>query len=303
LIRFNYEQILAFEDLASVGHSYSFVTAVATLTLAQIDLLALQDTFGRVMERLAARRLLEFGDDGARSTVCGRPCPSALDGLLDVHKRVNVLVYPLGQPLISAVASAIPDVMSRTPHLVPYYAGRADNEIVPDDGLDPRSVHTLADDPGFREAVTQAYRTSNAPRICGEIQAFGGRVVLSTIKAELSMLREEKGTPHAAIPSPLSTDSVRHLSPASSLSNEEARLSPCYAKALCGYREAGRVLGDAVTDRGAYEWLKERDDDGSLPRFDSWARYLREARSMLGIRKPSSRHGLTGRSVVRRDEL
>jgi hypothetical protein len=177
------------------------------------------------------------------------------------------------------------------------------NEIVPDDGLDPRSVHTLADDPGFREAVTQAYRTSNAPRICGEIQVFDGRVVLSTIKAELSMLRGEKGTPDAAIPSPLSTDSVRHLSPTSSVSNVEARLSPCYAKAFGGYREAERVLGDAVTAREAHEWLKEHDDGRSLPPFDSWSRYLREAKRRLGIPKASSRRGLTGRSVVRRDAL
>jgi hypothetical protein len=117
------------------------------------------------------------------------------------------------------------------------------------------------------------------------------------------MFREDKGTPNAAIPSPLSTDSVPHLSPTSSMSNAEARLSPCHAKALCGYREAGRVLGDAVTAREAYEWLKEHDDDRSLPPFDSWARYLREARRRLGIQKTSSRHGLTRRSVVRREEV
>jgi hypothetical protein len=127
LIRFALEQTLDFEALASAGHSFSFITAIAALTTAQIELLPLQVTLGEVTEKLAARRLLEFGDEGARSSVCGRPCPSALDGLLDVHKRVNVLIYPLGHPVISAVAAVIPNVMSRTPHLAPFYAGRAEN--------------------------------------------------------------------------------------------------------------------------------------------------------------------------------
>src|SRR5262245_55803173 len=62
LITFNCEHIIEFEHLASVGYSYSFVTAVTALTIAQLDHLALQGTFRIVTEQLAARRLLEFGD-------------------------------------------------------------------------------------------------------------------------------------------------------------------------------------------------------------------------------------------------
>jgi hypothetical protein len=214
LKRFKYEEYSDFESLASAGHSYSFVTTLAALTIAQNELLTLQDSFGSITEQLAARRLLEFGDDGARSTVCGRPYPSALDGLLDVHKQVSVLVYPLGEPITSAVASAIPIVMSRTPLLVPFYAGCADNEIVPDDGLDPHSVRTLADYPDFREAVTRAYCKSNKPRIFSEIQAFDGQVVLAGIKAELSILSQaRKAKPTALIST---NDSDAQTSPTSS---------------------------------------------------------------------------------------
>jgi hypothetical protein len=295
------EYYVDYEYLASNGHSYSFVTALAELTLAEHEHLTRKATFGSITEQLAARRLLAFGDDNSRATVCGRPYPSALDGLLDVHKRVSVLVHPLGEAIISVVASAIPEVMSRTPHLAPFYAGCADKEIVPDVGLDPCLIQTLRACPEFREAVTNAYRKYNEPRITSEIHGFDGQAVQTKIKAELSLLSLER-TPLAEIPASVKLGSDSRTNPVREGPIGQARLSPCHSRAFGEFRSAAQALGDNPTDPQAYEWLKEHEVQILLP-FATWARYVREARRKLGLKKNSPRGGRTGGSVARWDEV
>jgi hypothetical protein len=303
LVRFDSEDWLPFENLIVSGSSYSFLTSLGVLKLAHDELRDRQDAIDAIAERLAARRLIEFGDDGAGVTVCGRPYPSNLDGLLDVQKRLRVLIDPLGELIISAVASAIPDAMSRTPHLAPFYAGYADNEFVPCDGLDRAFVETLASCPEFKKAVTNAYCEFNRPRIESEIHGFDGQAVYSRIKAELALLALTRTQP-AEIPAPVKDDPKVRTNPVSEGPTPEAQLAPCHDRALAGYQFAAERLGGEPTDLQAYKWLKEhRDGDEILPRFETWTRYLREARSRRGRLKNSPRHGRAGRSVVRWDQV
>jgi hypothetical protein len=51
--------------------------------------------------------------------------------------------------------------------------------------------------------------------------------------------------------------------------------------------ENGRV----PSDRQCYDWLKAHNDGDTLPAFDSWQRYLRQARTILGTQKSAPRAG------------
>jgi hypothetical protein len=288
-------------------NSFRPIKIIVDVTIVQQELLARQDAFKEITEQLAARRFEVSGGHDAHSTfrVCNRCYPCALDGLLDVHKRVGVHVYPAGTPILSAMASVLPHVRSSTPLHAPYYAGHAAAKRFPNDGLDSQSIITLANSPEFQEAVTQAYRKNVMSQVFDQIQDFDirdfdGQVVLAGIKAELSILSQaRKAKPTALIST---NDSDAQTGPTSSKPKGELKLSPCYLKALGGYKRAVDVLGDCE-DREAYDWLKEHDEDRSLPNFATWARYLREARKRLGLPKNTPRYGRTGRSIVRPDEL
>jgi hypothetical protein len=85
------------------------------------------------------------------------------------------------------------------------------------------------------------------------------------------------------------------------------KLAPSRQKAYEQYRWALRMntaLQEA-RDQEVYDWLKERpDEDEELPRFDTWQRYLGEARAAYGTRKHNPRAGReSGRSVIRPDEI
>jgi hypothetical protein len=79
--------------------------------------------------------------------------------------------------------------------------------------------------------------------------------------------------------------------------------------ALEGFEAARSALSERpsvtrVTDEMAYEWLQEhRSGTEPLPSFDTWARYLRDARRELGVQKNRPRRGRTGRSVRKADDL
>jgi hypothetical protein len=64
------------------------------------------------------------------------------------------------------------------------------------------------------------------------------------------------------------------------------------------YLAAVRELGDNATDRDAFEWLKERQEISARLTFDTWGRYVREARSADGKNKNTSRAGRECRSGV-----
>lgn len=301
LLRFKDEENLDFETLVTTGRSYSFITSIVALTVARIEQLDQQSAFERISQRLAARRLIQFGEDGARSVVCGRPYPCALDGLLDVHGRVDVLVFSLGRSVIAAIEHSLPNLMSRSLLLVPFYAGRADNELVPADGLDPSSVSTLQKSLGFRESIVQVYQKANTARIFTEVHSFAGQEVLSNIRAELSMLTQE---PAGSSPVRVSLNDTRADEPALDEDSTPGgrRMARCHATALAGYLQAARCLGGDPTDQQAYDWLNENEARLPVP-FETWARYLREARKHQGLQKNQRRAGRIGRSIVRSNEI
>jgi hypothetical protein len=79
-------------------------------------------------------------------------------------------------------------------------------------------------------------------------------------------------------------------------------------KAYGQYRDALRRnpdFGDEPTEEAVYNWVKEHWDpnDGKLPKFTTWSRYLREARAAVGEQKNKPRGGRpAGKSVVRRGD-
>jgi hypothetical protein len=178
------------EDGTLTFDVFRFIKIIIDVTIVQQELLARQNAFKKITEQLAARRFEVSGGHDVHSTfrVCNRCYPCALDGLLDVHKRVGVHVYPAGTPILSAMASVLPHVRSSTPLHAPYYAGHAAAKRFPNDGLDSQSIITLANSPEFQEAVSKAYRKHVMPRVFDQIRDFDGQVVLAGIKAELSIL-------------------------------------------------------------------------------------------------------------------
>lgn len=301
LVRFEDEEYLPVEALLAAGSGYSFITAILALTVAQIEYLGQQDAFEDITQRLAARRLIEFGNQDALPTICDRRYPSALDGLLDVHKRVNGLAFGVAQPVMAAVESAIPNVMAKSILNVPFYAGRAENEFVPADGLDPSSVHALAKSVEFKEAVAHVYQKTNRTRVFAEVHSFQGQEVVSMIKGELSLLIHEP-TNSAQLPAPANNDRVGTSDPSGNSAPPEPRMSRCHANALGEYLLAAKELGGNPTDQQAYEWLNENEKRMTVS-LGTWTRYLRIARNTQGLQKNHPRAGRTGRSVARWDQI
>jgi len=55
------------------------------------------------------------------------------------------------------------------------------------------------------------------------------------------------------------------------------------------------------TDRDVYDWLCEHEEN--LPSFETWSRYLREARAVCNRQKNTPRKGRHARSVVPKDQV
>lgn len=80
--------------------------------------------------------------------------------------------------------------------------------------------------------------------------------------------------------------------------------------AYWSFRYTESKVGRQLKDREAWDLLREeglpaknRFADYELPEFDTWARYLRQARESLGEQKYSPRGSRAARSVVRRRDL
>lgn len=292
------------ETLVRCSYVRNFVASIVAVAVAQQQFLALQDSLGDVAEELAACRLVEIPRNDALPTVAGRPYPSVLEGLLDVQRRVAAHVDPIGRRILSVMASVLPAEMSSDLRYAPHYAGHAASETIPDDGLGSDFILTLTGSHEFQEAVSQAYRRDVMARVIREIRHFDQQGTIAGIKAELSVLSQARKST-AVTPNPSALIDTMDVSAvrASREPNPAKAPSPCHLKALSGYRLATENLGNGITDKEAYDWLKDRDDDRSLVSFANWSRYLREARKRLGLQKNGARLGRTGRSIVRLDEL
>ncbi|RLT08384.1 MAG: hypothetical protein DWI21_08055 [Planctomycetota bacterium] len=94
--------------------------------------------------------------------------------------------------------------------------------------------------------------------------------------------------------------SVEAVTPAKELANR-------FEKPYQSYKSAERELlsrgAETVTDRQAWEFLNEHGVDGYKPEpFDTWQRYVREARKFYDDRKNTPRGGRDGGSIVDADE-
>jgi len=80
---------------------------------------------------------------------------------------------------------------------------------------------------------------------------------------------------------------------------EKKGLSPTYERAYQSYMYAEQEIvtntpNTEVTDRAAYDWLKENgieDDVYDLPAFDTWRRYVRKGRKHYRTQKNTPRAG------------
>lgn len=92
-------------------------------------------------------------------------------------------------------------------------------------------------------------------------------------------------------------------------------LSIVVRKAYLAYELVESTIGRRLEDRAAYDYLHENGlpdnagdlgelSDYELPAFDTWARYVREARQALGEQKYNRRAGRQrGRSIATTDEV
>jgi len=76
------------------------------------------------------------------------------------------------------------------------------------------------------------------------------------------------------------------------------RVRRAYAQYLFATKQYEGEGGGQPTDRELYAWLKRRSEE-RLPAFETWVRYVRQARQALGEQKNSPRAGRKhGRSIV-----
>jgi hypothetical protein len=81
-------------------------------------------------------------------------------------------------------------------------------------------------------------------------------------------------------------------------------LPPSRVKAYCQHKEAIEALGGSATDREAYDWFAEHGEGELAESFESWSKYVRDARKALGQLRNTPRRGReTGRSIVRASDV
>ena len=98
------------------------------------------------------------------------------------------------------------------------------------------------------------------------------------------------------------SSSTPNSPPGTTNSNRDnQRLPESRQRAFGQYLRAAEVFGGNATDRNAFDWLvKHGELEGSLS-FESWSRYLREARKVAGQNKNTPRRGRESRSSVGQD--
>ena len=81
---------------------------------------------------------------------------------------------------------------------------------------------------------------------------------------------------------------------------ESARFTTAYESFELAERNAGHKL----TSKQAYEWLRENGPAHyRMPTFQTWNRYVRQARTSRGQQKNTPRGGRTGRSIASAHDL
>jgi len=88
----------------------------------------------------------------------------------------------------------------------------------------------------------------------------------------------------------------------------ETEIAKRYEKAYQSYQYAEKKIGGDVTDRRAYNYLKEHGVEGvedfELPIFETWQRYVRFGRKRYGTQKKTPRAGrISGRSTIKPNQI
>jgi hypothetical protein len=125
---------------------------------------------------------------------------------------------------------------------------------------------------------------------------------LARPSAMVNIEERGKGTPSDPTPSNAQSNPAIETQGGGGLDS----LPPARAKAYSQFRwaiDSNPEFGTKTTDREAYDWLEEYLEKDELPTFETWSRYLRQARNRLGQLKNRPRRGRTGRSVARGDQL
>jgi hypothetical protein len=152
------------------------------------------------------------------------------------------------------------------------------------------------------------------------------RVEIERIELRLRIGADALGTPTTSTTArrsgPATEDLELHLAralrdgrlatdPPSNATPHDPKLRPCDKRSLAQYDRALEIQPDLVTQgagmKAVYDVVKKRvhdaTEDGRLPAFATWRRYVNRARHDPAAPKRSSRGGRDGRSVVRREEL
>jgi hypothetical protein len=203
--------------------------------------------------------------------------------------------------------------------------------LSPDDALAifPAYPEGAIDSESDKQFVSAARQTLPALR---EIDAELARCLeqiefapLSVVNASLhpppKVGTNDPGTPANGAVQKASSDAELKLPPEQADSTPRNRgellrqLSPADLKAYLSFSFAESKKGKRLEDPEAYELLKEEGipkDAGNLgdladyclPSFDTWTRYLRNARILLGEQKYTRRGGRsTGKSIIQGDQI
>jgi hypothetical protein len=174
-------------------------------------------------------------------------------------------------------------------------------------GMDQRTAYAMTLD--VVAAFLSAKATGSATGQGGEMPTRAGDARLGNhgqAEDEQGEVSKQTGIRDAVAGSGTATarrdELVQRLEPAVRL----AYLTFCYAESKAGKRLEDREAHELLKEDGIPEAAGERGElaEYRLPAFDTWARYLRDARNLLGEQKYTRRAGRpTGKSVVRGDQV
>lgn len=125
---------------------------------------------------------------------------------------------------------------------------------------------------------------------------------------ELESIRRRFCKPSAPRPDYATIPNTPSCPDAETIAGEanKPKLSPSRSTALKQFLSACSQNAALVgaTDREVYDWIRENCNVEDLPSFETWGRYLRDAKAAYGLSKNTSRNGRQrGRSIVRLDEI
>lgn len=157
-------------------------------------------------------------------------------------------------------------------------------------------------------SASQATATVGDIAVHNHVHLDQGAVVEAVLKqmaeqqaaAQARSSAEALYTPSAAPTSADGTEgqSLEGKEPEEPLERLPDRVRRAYAQYLFAMKQYEGEAGGQPTDRELYAWLKRRSEE-RLPAFETWVRYVRQARQALGEQKNSPRAGREhGRSIV-----